>query len=148
MKHLIFALIVCFLASSAMAIPPPPPLGMGTYPANEDQIKANIIQTYMNTLNRPGPAANPLKEEVDKLEKAAEPGGVQIPTEADMLLIYSGKGSAATYTHTYLVGVPLTRSGTGLFRSLQIYFQANVYVDYNKNETNVVLTHLVQLAGK
>lgn len=143
MKILILSLVFGLVSQTAMAIPPPT-LGVGVYDANEDLVKSRIVETYQNILKN-SVGFNALKNKVKELEKSVEGTGVvATPNEQDMFLIYSGKGSATSYSFTYIVGVPVAMSGTGLIRSYQAYIHVNVSINYDKNETFINFNNLVK----
>lgn len=112
---------------------------------DEGEPKARIVETFQAALSATTP--NKVQKAVNelKVELADGVGTVNAVTENDMFQIYSGKGSASSYGHEYLVGIPVSMSGTGLIETYEIYYRVYYAVDMALGTESVTIDKQVKI---
>lgn len=112
---------------------------------DEGNAQARVVETFQAALdaktpNRVQKAVNALKTEL-----ADGVGTVNAVTANDLFQIYSGKGSASSYGQEFLVGVPVSMSGTGLIEKYDIYYRVYYAIDMAKGEESVSIEKQVDI---
>ena len=95
---------------------------------------AAILLLYKSEAAKKGSALNLKIEEIKKENDMPESGGLRAPEKKDLWMVSSGKASCCSYQHTYLLGIPAHRKGTGMIEDYAAYLVVNVYIKVEESE--------------
>jgi len=82
------------------------------------------------------------------LEGFPELGSLDEPTEADFLLISNGKSGPETHYQTFLLGIPSTRSGTGMIEQHAAHLRVEVVFDLENDASKITIASQVSIKDK
>lgn len=141
---ILFALLALSLSAPAFAAP----IFQKKFKEDDDsRIEERVLETIKEAVN--GASKNKLKALVAKLRKDVDgTGSVGEPSEADMLQIYSGKGSAVEYGGMYLVGIPVSMQGTGNIEQHDAFVKVRYAHHMGEGELTVMIESIVKLVDQ
>lgn len=110
----------------------------------EGSADARVIQTFNQALKDRDD--NQVKTLVEALKKDLDDTGtVNDLRKADLFVIEGGKGSAAEYGTTFLVGVPVSMRGTGMIESHDLYFRVRYNANFATGKETVTIEEQVAI---
>jgi len=144
LKTFLFALVLT-LSQEAWAKIAQVSLDLGV----DQSVDSVILNLYKSEAAKPGSA---LALEIKRIqdEQVEDLGTLYTPSEYDMWIISSGRGGLGHFGRTYLLGVPVMWSGTGMIEEyieyVLVYVNLTIGDEVEGERVTVTFEKMVQIA--